>query len=558
MDFHTIHGKSRAGNCENHRKTDTVRTDDIIDLQETSLNCWRAKYQGNYGVYTIKIAFDDQGDVDDFSCSCPSNGYPCKHIPIVKQAITERIAESRHPAKTKEKTLSTEELLKNVSLQELRDFIVRKAKYNDDLSNAIKLEFAHQITDTNANPYFSILREALKKTSFNYEDYYDYEESLDLDVLHQWLKKAQDYAGRNNFREALLISKACIEEFAAWLQNQDGEIYDYIDSFYQACPFQIIKKALENHKVDAKELYDYCLSEMNKDKYAGTDLFNEFNDLLAILAKQANPDEFIVLQDSLLKKIADKSSYEAEKILRREIDFYNSIQQPGKANALIEKNIQIENFRYMLAEKRFSEQNFTEAKKLINHFLSEKNKTGYYYGNRRWNELLLEIARKENDVPGIRAIVFSFIEQHFDEKYFTAYKSTFAPDEWNDALEKILQHYEKNDRNFSSSVARTLAFEKLAERLALYVEKYLTVKIIEEYHTAFAASFPEKTLEMFKKAIDKYAEVNMGRSCYEQIATLLKQMRKIKNGDKTVAEMIARYRIVYRNRRAMMEILNGL
>jgi hypothetical protein len=35
-------------------------------------------------------------------------------------------------------------------------------------------------------------------------------------------------------------------------------------------------------------------------------------------------------------------------------------------------------------------------------------------------------------------------------------------------------------------------------------------------------------------------------------------MQKIKNGNITVAEMISTYRVKYKNRRAMMEILNKL
>jgi hypothetical protein len=534
-----------------------MRTNDIIDLQEILPDNWKAKYQGNYGIYTIKIALDSQGEVSSFSCSCPSDYSPCKHIPIVKQAIAERIAESQRPAATKEKTLTVKELLKNASLQELRDFIARQAKYNPDLENAIQLEFAHTLTNTDTNPYSSILREALGKVQFDYEDYFNYEDSFDLDVLDLWLEKARTYAEQNNFHEALLISKACIEEFAGWLQTQESEAFDCIDSRYQTFPFEIMKKALTRSAVDANELYDYCLSEMNKVKYSEAEMFDEFNDLLSILSVQVNPDRFIVLQNSLLEKIANKSSHEAEKILCRIIDFYNNIRQPEKANALIENNIQIENFRYQVAEKRFAERNLEEAKKLINDFISKKAKTGNSY-DRRWNEFLLKIAQKENDIPGIRAIACSFIDRRFEGKYFAIYKSTFAPDEWNDALENLLQHYGKNSCDFSDSVADVLLAEKAAERLMLYIEKNQTIERIEKYHTAFAASFPEKTLEMFRKAMDQYAQDNTGRNYYEYIASLLKQMRKIENGDNVVAEMISQYRIAYRNRRAMMEILNRL
>ncbi|MDR1896373.1 MAG: SWIM zinc finger family protein, partial [Prevotellaceae bacterium] len=268
---------------------------DIIDLQETSPNHWRAKYQGNYGVYTIKIAYGSNGKTSDFSCSCPSDYYPCKHIGMVKEAIAEHISKSQNSVKVQGKALTVEELLKDVTLQELRDFVVRQAMYNPDLTNAVTLEFARKLTNVNTNVYSAILRKAMKEVDFDYEDYYENEEGFDLDVLDQWLEKAQTYVEQKNCSEAVLICKACIEEFAEWLQTADTEVCDYLNDDYKSRPFEIMKEAVANSDVNMKELYAYCLSEMGKDKYSGTEMFDKFNDLLSILAMRENPDEFIAL-----------------------------------------------------------------------------------------------------------------------------------------------------------------------------------------------------------------------------------------------------------------------
>lgn len=537
-----------------------MRASEIISLQETTPNRWKAKYEGNYGVYTVKITLDKKGDVSDFSCTCPSDGYPCKHIPIVRRAIAERMSQNQRPAGEKGSPQAVEELLKDVPLQELRDFIARQAKYNPDLTNAIRLEFTHKAATRHANPYSAVLRDILKETVFGYEDYYE-EESLSVDGLDQWLEKAQAHVEQKSCREAVLICQACIEEFAEWRQSQslDAELADNLDPAYETTPFEILAAAAISPDVDHKALYDYCLLEMNKGKYAETEMFGGFNDLLAVLAARVAPNDFIALQDSLLKKVADKSSYEAEEILQRKIDFYNTMQQPEKANEIVEKNIQIEHFRYEVAEKRVAEQQLAEAKQLVKEFTSKKQRTGRSY-DPRWDELLLKIAQQENDTPSIRAIAFTFIDQFFNKKYFGIYKSTFSPEEWPEALEQLLQHYEKSSCDFSSSssVADVLVAEGAAERLLQYIAKNPDVELIEQYHTAFAAAYPEKTLELFRKAVDEYAEKNIGRSHYEYVVALLRKIRKIKNGDKTAASMVSRYRTEYKNRRAMIEILSKL
>ncbi|MDR3327232.1 MAG: SWIM zinc finger family protein, partial [Prevotellaceae bacterium] len=57
---------------------------DIYDLQQIDDNSWQARYHGNYGDYTIKLTLDGQLKVKKYSCTCPSDYSPCKHIGFVQ------------------------------------------------------------------------------------------------------------------------------------------------------------------------------------------------------------------------------------------------------------------------------------------------------------------------------------------------------------------------------------------------------------------------------------------------------------------------------------------
>jgi hypothetical protein len=70
--------------------------------------------------------------------------------------------------------------------------------------------------------------------------------------------------------------------------------------------------------------------------------------------------------------------------------------------------------------------------------------------------------------------------------------------------------------------------------------------------------FPEETLLLFRKTADSYADKNVGPKYYEHIASILRKMRKIPNGDAVVNEMLAQYRLLYKRRSAMMKILAGV
>ena len=524
----------------------------FIELRQTGDSDWKGKYQGNYGVYTIKVTLDGKKAVK-YSCTCPSDYYPCKHIDYIEKAIAKQMAINEK--QNKSGGLRLEDLIKTVSVEKLREFIITQAKYNEELLNAILFEFAVNAESTKGNKYSSIIQKALASVHLDMEDYYYYdEEPQNIDVLDQWLEKAQECVQQKQYSEGILICKACIEEYSQWLHSIDGDGY-YFSEEYQSIPFDIMEEAAEHlDNSDKKALFNFCRSALKEKKYGKTDFYYGFHDLLANLALTVDPNEFIVLQDELLADVDDKSSSAAETILQRKINFYRRLNKPNKAWALIEENIQITSFRQELVEKRIKENNFLEAKRLINDFLADQDGKANLYRDNTWHKLLLEIAQKEKDIPAIRELSYRFIERHFDEGNYEIYKATFSAREWAGEVEKLLLQYD-DKKYFNSSAANLMVAEKETERLLHYIEKYLSVDKLEAYYKIFVFQYPEKTLELFKRALISYAKNNLGRSHYEYISSLLKKMSRIKGGKKVVSELVTGFRVQYKNRRAMMEIL---
>ncbi|GHV21497.1 hypothetical protein FACS189428_2000 [Clostridia bacterium] len=312
----------------------------------------------------------------------------------------------------------------------------------------------------------------------------------------------------------------------------------------------------ENEQIEKQSLYEYCKQELSEKKY-GDDIRSRFYDLMATLANSANPDEFIKLQKGLLKKITDKSSYEAEKIVKRLHKFYLSNNQKDKAEELTEENVQIEYFCKLAVEKRIAEKRYNEAKQLISTF-KETNKN---YHENDWNEYLLTIAQKEKDIPEVRILAFEFIKKTFDNQHYQIYKSAFSYDEWKEEFENLYTHYDKQEKSWYSeryNIPNLLVTEHLIERLVNYIETHLSADIMEEYYTHFSKKYPEKTLELFQKAIDLYANANVGEKHYEYVCRLLKLIKKIPNGDKTALQMIDNYMVIYKRRSKMMELLRKI
>jgi hypothetical protein len=502
-------------------------------------------------VYTIRINTDGKRR-GSFSCSCPSDYYPCKHISVVEEAIAERIAQNAGES-GKSFGMRVEELLGKLTHKELLNFTARLARNNPDLTSALFLAFSEKIEHENGNMYILLIRRELENVRFS-EDMYESEYDISIDALDQWAERAEQYLEEGKPGEAVLIAQAYLEEFAWWLDEiVDSDFIDWIPQDYQSRPFDILEKAASSPQVNAKEIYDYCMNEMAKEKYEGWYMRDCFHNLLAKLAEEVDPEAFIRMQEDLLNAVEDKRSGKAEKILRRIIDFYTNWQKPETAWNYVEANIQITGFRKMVIEKRIEQKKFGEAKTLVHDYLDSNPDS---YRSNDWNDYLLQIAQGENDIPAIRSIAYSFIKDNFREPYYRIYQSAFSAEEWPEQFEALLQHYETKEGLWGGCAAELLAAEGMAERLMTHIGKTPALEKLEKYASVFAAAFPVETLALFRNTVDRYMEKHTGRDHYEHIVSVFKKMEEIPGGDVVTADMTRFYLARYKNRRAMIEMLN--
>ena len=521
----------------------------IIELQETSPNFWKARYRGNYGTYTIKIETDGR-NTRNFSCSCPSDYYPCKHIPIVQASINERI----HRNKVKPEKPVFESVVRGISLHDLQEFVIRFGSHNSSFQQAVLLELTPQQKQHGNINYSEIIRCALEDIDFDMDDIYDYHyDSFEIDVLDQWLNKSREYIEQDNWKEAILIAKACLEEYAEWTRRIDVDPDGYISEEYLYGPFDILEKAYEAGCLTAEELLAYCKKEVGKNKYDSVtqDLFN---DLVMNLTQDTDPEAYISMQDRLFSSLSDKNSYEAKQILERKIDFYKQRGDAQTAQRILEENLQIEDFRQIIVKEMIADNKYKEAKRLINEYIQSKDTNNSFNGYHScWDEYLLEIARKESNTKEIRRISRKFIDRAFHLKYYQLYKSTFSEDEWATENEKLIKHYQKGNNWFISSIADIFVEEKQTARLLAYLTKHLRCNILEQYYKHIADEFPEETVALFKQAVDEYMR-NTGRDVYENSVKHFESMLNVKGGEDVVKQMIGNYTMQYKTRRTMIEV----
>ena len=67
--------------------------------------------------------------------------------------------------------------------------------------------------------------------------------------------------------------------------------------------------------------------------------------------------------------------------------------------------------------------------------------------------------------------------------------------------------------------------------------------------------YPEAVLDLYRKSVDQFAS-QTGRNIYHQVVGYLKKMQGYQGGDLVVKKMVQEFQLKYKNRRAMMEVLN--
>jgi hypothetical protein len=529
---------------------------EIIDLREMSPNHWRAKYQGNYGIYTINIATDGRHR-ESYSCTCPSSASPCKHIDMIEEAIQERIAETEQ--KRGDGEVSADAILDMLSQQDLRGFVSRLIKYDEDLRNAFLLEFTYKAGRADENQYNKVIRTILADIDLHFE-YYD-ETYPAIDGVVQWLDKAQEFAESGKPKEAVKICVACIEELSTWFEdNTENYTVEMLCEQYSERPFSILQIAADTRQIDSKALFDYFVKSLNKGTISIYYMQIYCNDLLARLAADtANPKDgklFISMQDALLELEEDDSGGRAKRILKRKIDFYRRSGDEATAMKVISDNLQVEDFRKIVVRNKIDSAGYAEAKQLIYDFtgqpVPEKGET------HKWRKLLLEIAQKENDLVLIRQMAFSFIGEHFNAEYFRIYKSAFPEDKWPAEIEGLIKRYSIDNYVYytnQTDIGDLLEEEHLTKRLLEYMENCHSLAVLKHYSGTINKEYPAETLALFRSLLDEYAKDAKGSRSYEEIASAMKDMLKILGGDVHVKDMLAEYKAIYPGRRLMHETL---
>ena len=546
--------------------------DDAVENMEISDDIIRADVIGSED-YEVEISLSN-GEVTDMYCSCPYalDGRNCKHMAAVLYEWSENEAEEKkdeenaintdlfQPAYTvkshKKKLTAVEGLVSGANEEDVRSFlaavlaedeklllrfhnIINKQVTREDINNYIRqvdiiadryMGRNHFISYYEADGFISELEEIIDEDVRRMIDNGNYLSAFEvmnyIFVLIGDVDMDDSDGGTGMLADRIyqlwleLLVKVSSKEkrkmFDWFTSHLDGSVIDYLEEYIE----QIIMGEFEEKEYEQAKL-DFIEDMIARSERKDSDWSRDYGvgkwavRYLEMLQEKKASDEQI---EEMCKRYWKNSS-----VRRYYVDICMKKKEYDHVLQILDECILLDKqYRGLISE-------YSEKKKEI--YLLQGNKSAYI--EQLW-KLVLE-------------------HEAGDLELYRELKKQYTADEWLVKREEIFGKLPAY-----AHVEKLYKEEKLYDRLLVYVLNSPGLYALQEYEKVLKKEYPEQILNKYNDEVSKMAVHTSDRKNYTHLVSLLRKMQQIKGGSKLVEQIVAEWKIKYKNRPAMMDELRKL
>jgi uncharacterized Zn finger protein len=538
----------------------------VTEVEKLTDSTWRAIVEGTSD-YQVQVALE-KDTILHWTCDCPFDFGPiCKHV----VAVWYKLREHRHSGggnnRPMEKSRSEKiiELLKNISDLELRMFLQEHLQKNDALFQKFSLTFQKPAEQLPRNAFKKQIKQLIRNAAGR-DGFIDYHHSFELmENLSELLDQAEDLAGLSRWENALNICLAVIETIPNILEQMDDSAGMSAEIFNRTC---VLCQEFTGRLPSANlkdQLFWFLIQEFPKEKYRDWDLhFNFLDMIMPLLDDEKKERSYLNLLNQSIEKCGKKDFYdmELESLLLHKIDFYRQKRQPAKAQEIMEKNIELTGIRKILLQQNLEQKDFSEAEKLIMQGIDLARKKEWPGIVHDWKEELIKLYEITGNQPKIRELAEELFLSGLNRMdHYHKLKATYRHDQWQRKWPDIVKKMRAGTIRpyfdlftLGHIYVEEQQYKKLLELLQEFPEN---LNLFDEFYQLLIGDYPREILEVSRKGVDQLVQ-EAGRKKYQKAVHYLKKMQAIEGGKSLVKEMVENYRLQYKNRPAMMQVLNGL
>lgn len=551
----------------------------VSELEEDSPGEWTATVEGTEN-YSVEISMDGK-EIKSWYCDCPYDGEICKHVVATLLAIRDNEKKVNRSAFSKVKveveeavvideTVDIQQLLSFANPQELSQFIYEYASMHSEFKTALLNRFmAKELSATSKEKDYraeiqSVFNDSYYNRKSRYHNRYD---DFDCDwetVFNRmdiFLEKADFFLNVGNIDTTIDIALQTLRSIGE--NYEDGLLYndDLYPSDYCEQAGDLLIKVIEHPKTTQKQK-TAILQELGQlaklSTYRDYDLY-DIDELLMKINLSVQPAEkALELIDKLLEE--RKDTYDLYQIVLRKVNLLTGLHEEQKAADTIRQYLYLTEIQEMEVDKLIASCQYDEAIRLLNEGIEIAEKEEHIGTVDEWLKTKLriyEMTHQTSDV--INTCRLLFVSGRDRLEYYSKLKTLVPKEEWKSFLDTMMKEtqFSKYFSFGENDEAEIYVREKDYERLFMLLlsVNYNQLKALMKYAHHLKNTHSEPLIAMYASLLNDYAEQNMGRNHYEFVAQALLCAKKLNGGQEAVKRLVAEFRIKYKRRPAMMEVL---
>ncbi len=421
----------------------------VNEPEETGLGEFEAIVEGTEP-YIVRISIHNDV-ITEHLCSCPYDMGPvCKHVVAlifhlqqnesgIKVKAKKNSAESKKTTKKKTIAEEVDEILGKISPESLNEYIRELCSSDRSFRQLFLGRFAHLIMPETKALYARQIKSILR--SVTHQGYIEYQSMGFVgQAVFSMLENARTQAGLSNFRTAMNIACAVLEEMVKALQFADDSNGDIGGTIEIA--LEILNTLAESPIPDElrRELLEFCLTNYNSGIFKGWDWHFDMLFLAVELVESQQESGRITALLDQVQPGGSGSEWRFETAQRIRLKLIDKIDGPAKGQLFMEQNSSISGFRKMLIEKAINEKEYSRGLALADEGI-EKDRKEFPGRAGEWREYMLKIYVLQKDTGKIlnyaRQLFIS--SNQFQKPFYELLKQHVAPAEWEQYVDSLVK-----------------------------------------------------------------------------------------------------------------------
>ncbi|GAB3219629.1 SWIM zinc finger family protein [Spirosoma arcticum] len=553
----------------------------VLYVEQNDDGTWQAEVEGS-DTYSIEITLDGRTVTDSF-CDCPVEGAICKHVVATLFALRDELKKRARQPKTARtsKKLTIVDLVKQVSADELRAFLVQYATADKTFATKLQLHFADKDERIDVGKHYAELVKKIIHTHSGRHGFVEYRATFKLaKEIDTLLTTGVKLIGQKNFKDALTLGLVVLREMMTVLTESDDSAGNIGGSFSGAVGLlRDIALADDTAPPLRRQLFDELANELTDRRYF------DYGDmglwLLDVTYQTAlrlsEPDLFLALIDRLLPlQKSGVSTFNQDHLRTTRVKFLRDIGRTEEADRQMQASMDIVEIRAQAVDEAIRTKQYDRAKTLLLEGVRIAEGKKHPGTVHQWEEKLLTIAEAEKAVDEIRRLNKRFaFDPRFDLRYFRRWRATFSPDEWANEYRLLVERIRRDEAEEAkarrpgwgyslgdSLLARlgpVLVEEKQWPDLLALVQQSPRLDVLKQVLPYLAGPYPAEMLALFLPAIRKVTEQASTRPDYKNVVALLTLVRKnIAGSELPTNALIHELKATFIKRPAMQEELRGI